>query len=264
MPPTGQKVSIPALPQKWGIWFAVEGDLRFASHHDMMRFFAHAAARAKLPVKYSQGFNPRPILSLACPRPVGVAGNSELLVVCLDAEDEDIDGQTLQSRLAMCVPPGLRLLRAEKLTGKDAPQPRKMDYEWPVNAGLEPEIRLRLSELAEMESWPTERRTPGDRRKKTSKARACRFDLKPLLSDIGLEDGVLRWSHVRHGDKWARPGEFLRLLGADERADLAFVTRINVEYENTCLAEASRPAHVSDVGIQSKTNAPDGALTTQI
>ena len=80
------------MPQKWAIELSVEGDLRFLSHHDMMRAMERLVCRAKLPLKYTQGFNPRPVLSLSLPRPVGVASRAELLVVTLE---EDLDEQVL-------------------------------------------------------------------------------------------------------------------------------------------------------------------------
>jgi uncharacterized protein (DUF2344 family) len=43
----------------------VEGDLRFLSHHDCLRAMERLAARARLPVRYTQGFNPRIKMSIA-------------------------------------------------------------------------------------------------------------------------------------------------------------------------------------------------------
>ena len=61
--------------------FAIGGLLRFLSHAETMRLFERACARAGVPVKYTQGFNPHPKLSLPLPRPVGVASDDELLVL---------------------------------------------------------------------------------------------------------------------------------------------------------------------------------------
>ena len=61
--------------------FDIGGLLRFLSHAETLRLFERACARAGVPVKYSQGFNPHPKLSLPLPRPVGVASGGELLVL---------------------------------------------------------------------------------------------------------------------------------------------------------------------------------------
>ena len=67
------------------MWLAVEGDLRFLSHRDMMRAVARALLRARLPLQYTQGFHPHPVVSLALPRPVGVSADEDLLVFSLAA-----------------------------------------------------------------------------------------------------------------------------------------------------------------------------------
>jgi len=220
------------LPQKWRIWFAVEGDLRFASHHDMMRLLARLAARAHLPVGFSQGFNPRPLLSLPCPRPVGVASRCELLVICLDEPraDGEESAAALVQGLSAAAPEGLRFLRAEPLTTKAAPQPRRIDCERPVTDAQASAIRRRLDELAAMGRWPVDRKVPAAKRGEPPAPAV--LDIRPLVTDVRLAGGLLRWSHVGYGGKWARPGEVLALLSMGDRADLASVTRTHVEYDN--------------------------------
>jgi len=68
-----------------------------------MRLMARAAARASLPLKHSQGFNPRPRLALVPPRPVGVASRCELMVIQLT---EPIDAETLCRKLNEQLPRG--------------------------------------------------------------------------------------------------------------------------------------------------------------
>ena len=114
------------MSQRWGIRFAIEGDLRFLSHHDMMRTAERTARRSDLPLHYSQGYNPRPVLSLACPRPVGVASRDELLVLVLD---EDVAERDLRSRLEASSPLGMRVLEARPLEGK----PRVVSQEFQLS-----------------------------------------------------------------------------------------------------------------------------------
>jgi radical SAM-linked protein len=57
--------------------------LRFISHAETLRVFQRACARAHIPVKFTEGFNPHPKLSLPLPRPVGVVSDDELLVLRL-------------------------------------------------------------------------------------------------------------------------------------------------------------------------------------
>ncbi|MBN2271219.1 MAG: DUF2344 domain-containing protein, partial [Sedimentisphaerales bacterium] len=59
--------------------FRIWGNLRFLSHAETMKVFQRACARAGLDVAHTEGFNPRPRLSLPLPRSVGVESDEELL-----------------------------------------------------------------------------------------------------------------------------------------------------------------------------------------
>jgi radical SAM-linked protein len=63
------------------IKFKIEGSLRYLSHAETLRLFQRACARAGVNLQYSQGFNPRPKLSLALPRSVGVESDDEMLIL---------------------------------------------------------------------------------------------------------------------------------------------------------------------------------------
>jgi radical SAM-linked protein len=107
------------------IRYAVDGDLRFISHHDTLRLFERALARAELPVRFSQGFNPRPRMSIVLPRPVGVASRDELLVVELTNE---MNSEEALSRLSQHMPIGLMLLSADFLTADQRAAPVRTTY----------------------------------------------------------------------------------------------------------------------------------------
>jgi len=213
------------LSQRWAIRFAIEGDLRFCSHHDMMRAVARASRRAGLGLRYSQGFNPRPRLSLVCPRPVGVATRDDLLVLSLDVPG---DGVELLRRLNDHAPRGMRLLRAEGIVGPGKPLPVRARYELRVTGAARRRLRRRLGELACMDCWPVERKVFAGR---AEAPRSRTIDLKPLVERVGLAGETLEMNLVRRGDLWARPAEVLRLVGLDGRADLAGAVRTEVEYE---------------------------------
>ena len=65
--------------------FEKTGSAVWMSHLDLMRLFQRAFKRADLPLKHTQGFNPRPSVSIALPLSVGVESVCELL-------DFDLDG----------------------------------------------------------------------------------------------------------------------------------------------------------------------------
>ena len=59
--------------------FEKTGTAVWISHLDLMRLFQRAFARANLPLKHTQGFNPRPSVSIALPLSVGMESVCELL-----------------------------------------------------------------------------------------------------------------------------------------------------------------------------------------
>ena len=65
--------------------FEKTGSAVWMSHLDLMRLFQRAFKRANLPLKHTQGYNPRPSVSIALPLSVGVDSVCELL-------DFDLDG----------------------------------------------------------------------------------------------------------------------------------------------------------------------------
>lgn len=54
----------------------------FVSHLDMQRLFQRAFRRADLPLAYSNGFNPHPLLSFATALSVGYTSDCEYLMLC--------------------------------------------------------------------------------------------------------------------------------------------------------------------------------------
>lgn len=66
--------------------FEKKGKAVWISHLDLMRVFQRAFKRAGLPLTHTQGFNPRPSVSIALPLSVGVYSQCELLDFSLDQE----------------------------------------------------------------------------------------------------------------------------------------------------------------------------------
>ncbi len=77
--------------------FEKTGNAVWISHLDLMRVFQRAFQRAGLPLKHSQGFNPRPVVSIALPLSVGVESKCELLD--FELEGCDISCQEIAERL---------------------------------------------------------------------------------------------------------------------------------------------------------------------
>jgi len=67
--------------QKIAVRYAKEGLSRWHSHHDWIRFWERAVRRAGLPVRLTEGFNPRPRLVFPHALGVGVASGDEWIEI---------------------------------------------------------------------------------------------------------------------------------------------------------------------------------------
>ena len=87
------------------LMFEKTGKAIWISHLDLMRVFQRAFKRAGLPLKHTQGFNPRPSVSIALPLSVGVESKCELLD--FDLEIADITLCDIRDRLNEMLPVGV-------------------------------------------------------------------------------------------------------------------------------------------------------------
>ena len=216
------------MPQRWGIWLRIDGDLRFLSHRQTISAIERAMIRASVPIRFTQGFNPHPICSLACPRPVAVASDAELLVVSLEDSDEAMTGEQLVDSLNSQAPTGMTFMRAEALTGKISPQPSRINYDLPLDQTQVQPCQDRLAQLRKEPDWPVARRTG---RSRSGRETTRTIDIKPLVAEMRIEKKHLYITSVARDHRWARPGEMLSVLGLDPRIDLARMRRTNIEYD---------------------------------
>lgn len=206
--------------------FVVKGDLRFCSHKDMMRAVERTAVRAGLDVHYSQGFNPHAVMSLTCPRPVGVASADDLLVLALNEPSSETP-ESVAGKLTAAAPRGMRFERAQKLPTARAPQVHSVRYALPLSPERALQAGARVEELRLQQTWPVEREEKENQPQGRPKA-ARTLNLKPLVADLAATpDGVVFVLGVGGGAS-ARPAELLHLLGM-EAHELSRLQRTAVE-----------------------------------
>lgn len=75
-------------PATLRVFFRKVGALQYISHLDLMRTMTRVVIRARIPVAYSEGFNPIPRLSFAAPLSVGVESEYEILDLKITNEVE--------------------------------------------------------------------------------------------------------------------------------------------------------------------------------
>ena len=65
-------------------------ELKYIAHLDTLRVFTRAIRRAKLPVAYSQGFNPHPLIAFMMPLSLGFTSNCEYVDIGFESVPEGL------------------------------------------------------------------------------------------------------------------------------------------------------------------------------
>jgi radical SAM family uncharacterized protein/radical SAM-linked protein len=87
---------------------------RWLGHLDLLRAFERALRMARIGVAYTQGFNPRPKMSIMSALPLGATADAELLMLELERSCDLREAvKSINSRL----PEGVSIIRAEVISG---------------------------------------------------------------------------------------------------------------------------------------------------
>lgn len=89
--------------------FTKLGYLKFISHLDLVDLFQRTLFQNKVDVKFSEGFNPHPRMSIAYPLPLGIESNSEYMEIYLNSR---IDLKDFLIKMNERLPAGIKIARA--------------------------------------------------------------------------------------------------------------------------------------------------------
>jgi radical SAM-linked protein len=141
--------------------FSKESDARFLGHLDFSRLLERALRRSALPLRSTQGFNPRLKVAFADALPLGIASSGEWLTVTLD---EDLDPALVAERLRATLPENVRLVAVQRGPAPSAPDRVRYSLELAEEPGSAADA---LTELLKRDHFPVE-----DARGRTVDARA--------------------------------------------------------------------------------------------
>lgn len=96
--------------------FEKRGNAVYISHLDLMRLFQRSFKRAGLHLTHTQGYNPRPSVSIALPLSVGVESHCELLD--FDLEGKPVSCEEIMEKLNAALVDGVRVLSVYDSTTK--------------------------------------------------------------------------------------------------------------------------------------------------
>ncbi len=102
---------------RYRITFHKTGDLRYTGHLDLHRSMERTLRRAKLPLDYSKGYNPRVKLNLSTALPLGCTSTTELADFWLV---NHVDKDEVLQAVRAAAPPGLSFVSVEMVDLKTA------------------------------------------------------------------------------------------------------------------------------------------------
>jgi radical SAM-linked protein len=191
--------------------FTKTGKIRFTSHRDVARMWERALRRSRLPVAYSQGFVPHPLVSFGLALPTGCESLGEYLDVRLDpagADEPPLD--RLPALLSELLPDGLEVQVAALVADTEGSLQQEVascDWELEVLDVPDEELRERVDKVMTAPALVVSRERKG---------RRVEDDIRPavLSLDVAAGEHSLRASLATH-PRGVRPSDLVAALGTD-------------------------------------------------
>lgn len=155
------------------ITFSKTEAMRYTGHLDLQRAWERTVRRARLPLAYSQGFNPRPKINLAAALPLGYTSSCEIVEIWLE---RDLPLAQIEKSLNQAVPPGIEISRIWEIDPKE-PKIPNLVLATEYTAILQDPIVELGERVAALSTSTTIIR---ERRGKT-------YDLRPLIEAIEVQ-----------------------------------------------------------------------------
>jgi radical SAM-linked protein len=168
----------------------------------MVTIFMRALRRAEIPLRYSQGFHPKPKISFSDPLPVGMESEAEIMLVQVHRK---MSPDKLVMLLQPFLPEGLRVttaVRHFKKKGHDSQKGQIARYRIQSDALLE---KAAIDRFHQRETAVIQR--------KSAKGRIQALDLKKAVGDILIESsGSLLLTLHRTEGPVVRPSDILKYI----------------------------------------------------
>ncbi len=212
--------------QRVRIKFTREEPVKYISHLDVMRLWQRAFVRAGVDLAYSEGFNPRPRMSLAAPLALGVTSEAELMDITLSRWTSP---PAFRAAVERQLPEGVRIrevLAVAPTLPSLQSQVRLAEYTVTVATGKSTEeVQSAIDVLLARETLPWEhQRDTGPRR----------YDLRKLVDDLWVgerREGAREIGMLLRCDSQGsgRPEQVAAALGFEEYPLAIHRTRLVLE-----------------------------------
>lgn len=101
--------------KKLKVSFSKKGQAKYFGHLELVRIFLRAISRAGIPIKFTEGFHPKPKISFEDPLPVGLESLNEKFYFSLRG---DVKPQSIIGKLNKHLPKGIRVLDCQRVLAK--------------------------------------------------------------------------------------------------------------------------------------------------
>jgi radical SAM-linked protein len=190
--------------------FTKAGKIRFTSHRDVARMWERALRRSRLPLAYSQGFVPHPLVSFGLALPTGCESLGEYLDLRLEpAGPGEIPLERLPTALSALLPEGIDVEAAALIGDAEGSLQQEVascDWELEVLGVRDEELRERVDEVLAAPLLTVRRERKG---------RQIEDDIRPAIRTLSVTspNGHLRAELATH-PRGVRPGDLVAALGA--------------------------------------------------
>lgn len=179
--------------------YARQGESRFLSHLELMQVFFRAFRRARLPLNYSQGFNPTPKVSFGPALPLGTESLAEFLTV--DLAEPLADVENWRALFNRELPVGIAVGKVRPVSGD---QPQRLLNSYHITLPRRPDQEKLKQLLKDQQLFITVVR----------KGKERVIDARPAIHDLRVrEDGCVElalWSET--GRAAVKPLEIVQHL----------------------------------------------------
>lgn len=205
---------------------------KYISHLDINRCMSRALTRAKIPLWYTEGFNPHPYMSFSLPLPLGVESMCESLEIRIISE---ITNEEIKNRLNAVLPDGIRILDVYE-DFRDCSQIAFSDYVFKYAFQNNEEAVMKINTVLQRDSI-----TALKRGKQGHKKVLKEVNIKPLIDQYGISErgeNVVLNARLAAGQKQNLSPELfsqtiLNLAGLEfEWKNIARLSLLDANYNN--------------------------------
>lgn len=186
-----------------------------------------ALVRQEIPLSYSQGFNPRPRLSLPLPRSVGVLSDAEMMRVKVDlGEDYDLD--RIREELCCQLPDECKVTSVVVSELKVKTQPQSAIYSFSLKqSAITDDFRDGFQVLEESACG----KMPIIVNRKAGKRKPARqVDVSPYIASIKMEDETVIVNCLITLGGSVRMDELMQQLSISAKDLSSPIKRVSVEW----------------------------------